>query len=127
MGWCERAASSLNVEEDGALICAIYDPTQLTSSQYLYFRMMKLNGNEFNLNGGRFKSFRFEAQKYRIVLAKEAIGPVQAWSTAIIAWIGLNIESTWSMKGVAIENSGVDLEFSFANAVAAVHFALRWR
>lgn len=124
--------TSLNVEEDGALICTVYDPLRDTwDSQHLYsIRMMKLRGNEFNLNGGRFRGFRFAPQQYRILLARDEAPLtwfVPAWSTAIVEWIAGNIDTTWSMKGVSIEHHGLDLEFSFANAVAAVHFALRWR
>jgi UDP-2,3-diacylglucosamine pyrophosphatase LpxH len=126
----------LNVEEDGGLICTIYCPTEKSwEHQYLYSqRLMKLHGNEFNLNHGRFKSFRFETQKHRIVLAKDNIKQQAAmwgWNSTIIAewveWIADNIDTAWSVKGVASSNRGIDLEFSFADAVAAVHFTLRWR
>jgi hypothetical protein len=129
----------LNVEEDGGLICTIYRPTEKSwEHQSLYsVRMMKLLGNEFNLSRGRFRSFRFEAQKHHILLTNDNM-PVEwrpvtwvaGWSAAIVEWISENIDTAWSMKGVPIEvspNCGINLEFSFADAIAAVHFTLRWR
>ena len=128
MVWCKRIATSLNVEEDGGLICTFYSPTDTSwDSQYLYsIRLMRLHGDEFNLNGGRFKTFRFQHQKYRVLIVADSI--LWMWGReAIIDWIAENIDCTWSMKGVARNTVSTDLEFSFADSVAAVHFALRWR
>jgi len=118
-----KMQSAIYVKEDGSLILGIFQDSFIP--KYFYsLHMMRLGGNEFKLNDGRFRRFRFQTQQHRIVLDHHGI--VTHMSEAIVEWIAENTTKPWSMKGIAQDNQ-TNLEFSFADSVAAGYFALRWR
>jgi hypothetical protein len=110
--------TGFSVSEDGYLIGNLLPSNQ---SYSLSLRLLKLKGNEFQLNGGRFSAFSFREQRHRVLIWSEHWQPV-------IDWIEEHIVSTWSWKAIITHDvSHTDFVFSFADGVEAALFALRWR
>lgn len=120
------SVSDLSVEEDGSLICTIYGGNARWNREFHYsVRLMQLNGNEFQLSHGRFRTFRLDPQQHHVMI--HFTTQPGAKPSLLVQWIADNsADALWSMRGQPIDVANFDLDFSFADGAMAAFFALSW-
>ena len=120
-----RAGVGLSVTETGTLEMIVSSGTW---NDLYSVNLLKLGSDEFNLSNGRFHRFCRAPQDYEVIVPHSNLDPVHGWASAVIAWIVENNNGPpWSMRCIAHNVASFELAFSFADAVEATHFALRWR
>jgi hypothetical protein len=127
--------TALHVEETGMLMCDVFKHRDEQRIFLYTFAFLKLNGNEFNMNGGRFREFVRKRQAYAttLVISGANIGTISSLikphtgvQVEIIDWINDNLDSSWSLAVHPIDADRMNMEFSFADQTEAAFFALRW-
>jgi len=101
------------------------------SNQWLYdIPLLELNGNEYNLNDGRFCHFAKDEQDHSITIdtirAVGYYGEFRYKMVQMIEWVAQHSDEAWSFYLTAKSVDNVQITFSFKSASTAVLFKLVW-
>lgn len=102
-------------------------------NQWLYdIPLIELNGNEYNLNDGRFRNFTKDEQDYSITIDNNNIKAVGYYDefrykmVQMVEWVAQHSDEAWSFYLMAKSVGNVQITFSFKSASTAVLFKLVW-
>lgn len=99
-----------------------------SKNQWLYdIPLLELNGNEYDLNDGRFRNFTKDEQDHSITIDTNNVSDEFRYKMVqMIEWVAQHSDEEWNLYLTAKSVGNVQITFSFKSASTAVLFKLVW-
>lgn len=115
---------SCNLYREHWLHVSVYDKSQFPT---ITAKLLQVTNSEIMMDGGRFKNFQDQPQRYEFVWNHSDIGGargLQEYLIDKIDWIGSAVQSKWSFYIHFLNVSSCEIKWSFENRFDAMRFLI---